>query len=85
MDRRDHGAEGGVQWNITLPAGLAKKLDLLFLNPVTKKPIFGKRSKLVTNLLIKWVEDIEKKLNLKPGESLTEHLTATKEEEESAA
>lgn len=44
------------QWSVYIPRGLAGKIDLLFLNPVTGKVSYGYRSSLVTQLLREWLQ-----------------------------
>jgi len=40
----------------SLPQSLAAKVELLLFDPVTNKPKYGGRSKLIEQLLREWVE-----------------------------
>lgn len=44
-------------WKICLPATLAGTVELYLFDSVHKKPAYGARAKLITELLEKWVED----------------------------
>lgn len=40
-----------TEWKLHLPVPLVAKIDLLLSDPVTGKPVYGARSKLITELL----------------------------------
>lgn len=42
-------------WKLSLPATLAGKIDFVLEDPVTRKPIYGSRNKLVAALLEQWL------------------------------
>ena len=44
-------------WKISLPATLAGTVEFYLFDPLHKKPIYGSRAKLITELLEKWVSD----------------------------
>lgn len=46
-----------IDWKCHVPVPIACKVDLLLLDPVTGNPRHGARSALVTELLIKWLEE----------------------------
>lgn len=49
-----------VPWKLTIPIELACEVDLLCINPILGKPIYGARSQLVTDLLRTHLEKIKK-------------------------
>lgn len=54
-------------WKICLPATLAGKVEFLLMDPLHKKPTYGARAKLITELLEQWVTE----------QSTTSHHTPT--------
>ena len=43
-------------WKICLPATLAGTVELYLMDSIHKKPTYGARAKLITELLTEWVE-----------------------------
>ena len=54
LGRKSHG-DPPVKWNINLPTTLAAEVELLLTDPLTGIPEYGKRSKLIQELLYGWV------------------------------
>jgi len=48
-----------ARWEVKLPEYLALRIETLMVDPVNKKPVYGMRSQLVTELLEKWVTEQE--------------------------
>lgn len=46
-------------WKLNLSASLAGKIEYLLTDPLTKKPIYGARVKLVEALLERWIAEQE--------------------------
>ena len=44
-----------IDWKCQIPVDVATKVDLLLLDPLTNKPVYGSRSVLVTSLLRAWL------------------------------
>jgi len=44
-------------WKLSLPAPTAAKVDLMFEDPLTGKPKYGARGKLVDALLRNWLAE----------------------------
>lgn len=44
-----------ADWKLSLPAAIAAEVDLLLEDPLSHKPRYGARSKLVERLLISWL------------------------------
>jgi len=44
-------------WKISLPATLAGTVEFYLFDPLHKKPLYGSRGRLITELLEKWVDD----------------------------
>lgn len=42
-------------WKLNLSASLAGKVEYMLTDPITKKPIYGARTKLVEALLENWI------------------------------
>ena len=59
LGRKPH-ADSPIKWNINLPTSLAADVELLLLDPLTGIPGYGKRSKLIQQLLYEWVEKYRK-------------------------
>jgi hypothetical protein len=53
-----------VDWKIPLPATLAGTVEFLLLDPVTNKPRYGERSRLVAALLADWCAEQGRKLTI---------------------
>ncbi len=49
--------EQKVPYNALIPEGLAAKIDLLLLNPMTGKIKYGARSQLIEKILRRWLEE----------------------------
>lgn len=49
MARRRNGPS--VEWKISIPQELALRIELLFYDPANRKPDYGARSALITELL----------------------------------
>lgn len=45
-----------VEWKISLPSSVAVRVELFLTNPLTGKPRYGTRSKLITQLLQDWLD-----------------------------
>ena len=45
-----------VDFKVSLPAALAAEIDLIFVNPLTNRPKYGARARLVTSLLQQWLD-----------------------------
>lgn len=50
-------------WKVCLPATLAGTVELYLFDSIHKKPLYGARSKLISELLEKWVSE-QKRLAL---------------------
>jgi len=48
-----------ARWEVKLPEYLATRIETLMVDPVNKRPVYGARSQLVTELLEKWVTEQE--------------------------
>lgn len=46
-------------WKLNLSASLAGKLEYMLSDPITRKPIYGARVKLVSSLLERWIAEEE--------------------------
>lgn len=44
-------------WNVALPATLAGRMEFVLTDEITKKPIYGARTKLISALLDRWLEE----------------------------
>lgn len=44
-----------VDWKCRIPVDLVVRVDMLLLDPVRQRPIYGSRSELVTRLLRAWL------------------------------
>ena len=44
-----------ADYKISLPAAVCAEVDLLLLDPITRKPKYGARSKLIEGLLREWL------------------------------
>lgn len=45
-----------VDFKISLPAALAAEIDLMFEDPLTRRPKYGARARLVESLLRNWLD-----------------------------
>lgn len=45
-----------VEWKVNVPQVIVAQVELLLLDPITHKTRYGARSKLVTQLLLQWLE-----------------------------
>lgn len=61
-----------IDWKVVLPATIAGAVEHELLNPITKKPRYGERSKLITQLLADWLATRGRKLpvDLPPSSDL---------------
>lgn len=48
-----------ITWKVPIPATLGGKVEFLLLDPMTNRPIYGARVKLITRLLDAWVSGLE--------------------------
>ncbi len=48
-----------AKWEVHLPEHLATRVETLMVDPINKKPIYGARSQLVTELLELWASKKE--------------------------
>src|SRR5688572_527189 len=55
-----------VDWKIPLPATIAGSVEHELMNPVTGKPRYGERAKLVAYLLAGWLETRGRKVEVDP-------------------
>lgn len=46
-----------VDFKVSLPAALAAEIDLMFQDPLTNRPKYGARAKLVTALMQRWLAE----------------------------
>ena len=53
-------------WKIPLPATLAGAVEFELLDPLTKKPRYGERSKLIAQLLSDWLSTRGRKVVVDP-------------------
>jgi hypothetical protein len=44
-----------VDFKVSLPAALAAEIDLMFEDPLTRRPKYGARAKLIESLLRNWL------------------------------
>jgi len=44
-----------AEWKLSLRAAIAAEVDLMLEDPLTRKPKYGSRSKLVESLLDEWI------------------------------
>jgi hypothetical protein len=62
-------------WKICLPATLAGTVELYLFDAIHKKPTYGARAKLITELLEKWVqEQKDTAQHAQPNPQSVEHL-----------
>lgn len=53
-------------WKIPLPATLAGAVEFELFDPLTKKPRYGERSKLIAFLLAEWLAGRGRKIEVDP-------------------
>lgn len=53
-------------WKISLPATLAGAIEFELLDPITKRPRYGERSKLIAALLSEWLARRGRKIEVAP-------------------
>lgn len=51
-------AELMKDWKIPVPAELAGKIEMVLTDPLTRKPKYGARVKLIEGLLKNWLDQI---------------------------
>jgi hypothetical protein len=51
---RPHNEDFSISWKLNMPATLAGTIEYMLLDPVTRKPKYGARNKLVISLLRQW-------------------------------
>lgn len=56
---RPFNPEMSKAWKIHIPATLAGRVEHRLLDPVSGKPAYGARNKLLTELLEKWLSEQE--------------------------
>ena len=44
-----------IQWSIMVPIDLAFRVETALMDPVTKRPTYAARSKLIQSLLFEWL------------------------------
>ena len=59
-----------AKWEVLLPPDLANRAETLIVDPTYKRPVYGFKSQLVTELLEKWVSEREAELAQKGRELL---------------
>jgi hypothetical protein len=52
---RKFTAEPYKKWKVLIPATLAGRIEFYFLDPITGKPKYGDRGRLITQLLEEWL------------------------------
>jgi len=67
LGRRPHDV-APHQWKVTIPSDLAAEVELLLFDPLTGKPQYGGRAKLLEALLREWV-----------GKRRLQHLTSAEQ------
>ncbi len=65
-----------AELKISLPAALVAEIDLLLEDPVTRRPRYGAKSKLVEALLRTWLADIGASRSVGPTIPSLEDLQA---------
>lgn len=60
MSKRRPSSIPRVEWKVSLSAQVAAEVDLLTLDPITRKPRYGERGRLIEGLLAGWVADQKK-------------------------
>jgi hypothetical protein len=55
-----------IDWKVPLPATLAGSVEHELMNPITGKPRYGERSKLISYLLADWLSRRGKKIVVDP-------------------
>lgn len=55
-----------IDWKVPLPATLAGSVEARLMNPVTGKPRYGERSKLIAFLLAEWLAAMGTKVEVDP-------------------
>lgn len=48
-----------ADWKLSLPAPIAAKADLMLLDPLSQRPKYGARSRLVAALLEQWLASLD--------------------------
>lgn len=46
-------------WKLNLSASVAGKVEFMLTDPITKKPIYGARTKLIEALIERWIAEQE--------------------------
>lgn len=59
-------------WKLNLSATVAGKVEYLLTDPITRKPIYGARVRLVEALLENWIAREEGRPDLPPVPTLSE-------------
>ena len=79
-----HRSKGTVPWKIWVPAELALRIELRYLDPVTGKPKYAARSHIITALLMELDRELATLDDIKPGlvGALLERLATAGETEE---
>jgi hypothetical protein len=52
------GAEPTITWKIRVPASVAAHIELMVMDPITRKPSYGKRSELIASLLRQHLKNV---------------------------
>lgn len=67
-----------ADWKLSLPAELAARIDLMLEDPLTRKPKYAARARLVEGLLRRWIAETN-------GEAVVPVPTLTELREQSNA
>lgn len=46
-----------ADWKLSLPAALAGEVDLMLEDPLTRKPRYGARARLIEAMLRRWIAE----------------------------
>lgn len=73
---RPRNPELRANYKLSIPAPLAAEVDLLLIDPITRKPKYGARSKLIAALLRNWLATYHDGLNVSPAVPTVAELIA---------
>lgn len=65
-----------ADWKLSLPAPTAAQADLLLEDPLTQKPKYGSRSRLIDALLQRWFAELRGDETIPPIPSLSDLRSA---------
>lgn len=60
------GDERTVKWKLPIRVSLAARVESRFIDPMTRKPQYGMRAKLINTLLERWLRDNPSDLDSAP-------------------